>query len=122
MKYQRVRKHRHERNNGTKVRPKTVAVVLLMQLQTLAYKDARLVAEKACGIRTPQIGSTVSAHTKQASKLNRATSVGKLPKLNKQKYATNRGLPRVRRENSKPPVEADGYGLINRISRTLTTK
>ena len=110
MKYQRVRKHRHERNAGTKARPKT-----------LVYMDARLVAEKACGIRTPLIASTVSAHTKQASKLNRATSVGKLAKHNKQKYATNRGLPRVRRENNKPDIEADGYGLINLISRTLTT-
>ena len=110
MKYQRVRKHRHDRNKGTNARPKT-----------LVYKDARLVAVKACGIRTPLIASTVSAHTKQASKLNRATSVGKLSKLNKQKYATSRGLPRVRRENSKPPVEAEGYGLINLISRTLTT-
>ena len=71
------------------------------------FDDALHVAIRACGIRTPKIGSTVATHSKHASKLNNAKSIGKLAKLNTSNYAIERGMTRANKENPNATIHGD---------------
>ena len=63
FKYQRPRrKYRTQTRSQPTLKPTT---------KRNPFDDALHVAIKACGIRTPKIGSTVSTHAKYASRLGR---------------------------------------------------
>ena len=85
------------------------------------YDDALVVAIRACGIRTPKIGSTVSTHSKQSSRLNNAKSIGKLAKRNNSNYAIERGMTRANKEKPNATIHGDRthYRLIDQISRHI---
>jgi hypothetical protein len=99
FKYQRPRK-KYRTQTRSKLTPKPKAI-------KSPYDDALHVAIKACGIRTPKIGSTVSTHSKQASRLNNAKSIGKLAKRNESNYAIERGMTRANKENPNATIHGD---------------
>ena len=63
FKYKRPRrKYRTQTRSQPTLKPKAT---------TSPFDDALHVAIRACGIRTPKVGSTVSTHAKYASRLGR---------------------------------------------------
>ena len=63
FKYSRPRKkYRTQTRSELTTKPKAIKS---------PYDDALHVAIRACGIRTPKVGSTVSTHAKYASRLGR---------------------------------------------------
>ena len=74
------------------------------------FDDALTVAIRACGIRTPKIGSTVSTHSKQASRLGR--------------HAFTKDQAKTMKQHDNATIHGDRTHdrLIDLISRTLTTK
>ena len=98
FKYQRPRK---KYRNQTRTQP---------QPKQSPYDDALVVAIRACGIRTPRIGSTVATHSKHASKLGR--------------HERTQDLTLSITTNNNATIHGDRTHdrLISLISRTLTTK
>ena len=74
--------------------------------KTTPYDDALVVAIRACGIRTPKIGSTVSTHAKYASRLGR--------------HEYNKDLALSIKENRNATIHGDR--THDRLTSTLTTK
>ena len=102
FKYQRPRKkYRTQTRSELTTKPKAT---------TSPFDDALHVAIRACGIRTPKIGSTVSTHAKYASRLGR--------------HEYNESLAETTKQHANATIHGDRTHdrLISLISRTLTTK
>ena len=99
FKYNRPRKkYRTQTRSEPTAKPKAIKS---------PYDDALHVAIKACGIRTPKIGSTVSTHAKYASRLGR--------------HEYNESLAESIKENRNKTIHGDRTHdrLIDRISTYL---